>query len=204
MFLNVVLGHKKDLTDCTDDGETRQGEPFHARSLLWLRLVLTFQKSAAKNCKIGQRFIVANATHGRRSPMNVPKGCLGRHKQDLTDCAENLDKENPSTRSLLWLQLVSIFQKSAAKSCKIGQRFIVANATHGPHSPMIVPSGCHCLGTQTRPDRLRGESIQGEPFHALTPLASDPCRLVRNHQPKFATSGSVSSLRMPRMDPTRR
>ena len=52
------------------------------------------------------------------------------HKQDLTDCAENLDKENPSKRSLLWLQLTLIFQKSAAKSCKIGQRFIVANATH--------------------------------------------------------------------------
>ena len=91
------------------------------------------------------------------------------HKQDLTDCAENLDKENPSTRSLLWLRLVPIFQKSAAKSCKIGQRFIVANATHGPHSPMNVPK--RCLGTQTRPDRLRGEPRQGEPFHALTPLA---------------------------------
>src|SRR5210317_1189069 len=91
------------------------------------------------------------------------------HKQDLTDCAENLDKENPSTRSLLWLRLVATFQKSAAKIRKIGQRFLVANATHGPHSPMNVPQ-C-CLGTQTRPDRLRGKPRQGEPFHALTPLA---------------------------------
>ena len=92
------------------------------------------------------------------------------HKQDLTDCAENLEKENPSTRSLLWLRLVPIFQKSAAKSCKIGQRFNVANATHGCQSPMNVPK--RCLGTQTRPDRLRGEPREGEPFHALTtPLA---------------------------------
>ena len=91
------------------------------------------------------------------------------HKQDLTDCAENLDKENPSTRSLLWLRLTPIFQKSAAKIRKIGQPFIVANATHRPHSPMNVPK--HCLGTQTRPDRLRGEPRQGEPFHTLTPLA---------------------------------
>ena len=91
------------------------------------------------------------------------------HKRDLTDCAENLDKENPTTRSLLSLRLVSTFQKSAAKSCKIGQRFIVANDVHGPHSPMSVPK--RCLGTQTRPDRVRGEPRQGEPFHALTPLA---------------------------------
>ena len=91
------------------------------------------------------------------------------HKQDLTDCAENLAKENPSTRSLLWLRLVPTFQKSAAKIRKIGQRFIVVNATHGPHLPMNVPK--RCLGTQTRPDRLRGEPRQGEPFHALTPLA---------------------------------
>ena len=91
------------------------------------------------------------------------------HKQDLTDCAENLDKENPSTHSLLWLRLVLTFQKSAAKIRNIGQCFIVANATHGPHSPMNVPK--HCLGTQTRPDRLRGEPRQGEPVHALTPLA---------------------------------
>jgi len=61
------------------------------------------------------------------------------HKQDLTDCAENLDKENPSTRSLLWLRLVLTFQKSAAKIRNVGQCFIVANATHGPHSPMNVP-----------------------------------------------------------------
>ena len=92
------------------------------------------------------------------------------HKQDLTDCAENLDKENPSTRSLLWLRLVLTFQKSAAKIRNVGQRFIVANATHGPHSPMNVPK--RCLGTHTRPDRLRGEPRQGEPFHALTPLAT--------------------------------
>src|SRR5210317_1075412 len=102
-----------------------------------------------------------------------PNVVLG-HKQDLTDCAENLDKENPSTstHSLLWLRLLSIFQKSAAKSRKIGQRFNVANATHGCQSPMNVPK--RCLGTQTRPDRLRGEPRQGEPFHfhALTPLAS--------------------------------
>ena len=91
------------------------------------------------------------------------------HKQDLTDCAENLDKKNLSTRLLLWFQLVPTFQKSAAKIRKIGQRFIVVNATHGPHLPMNVPK--RCLGTQTRPDRLRGESRQGEPFHALTPLA---------------------------------
>src|SRR5210317_1216009 len=91
------------------------------------------------------------------------------HKQNLTDCAENLDKENPSTRSLLWLQLVPIFQKSAAKSCKIGQRFNIADAMHGCQSPMNVPK--RCLGTQTKPDRLRGEPRQGEPFHALTPLA---------------------------------
>src|SRR5210317_388765 len=92
------------------------------------------------------------------------------HKQDLTDCAENLDKENPSTstRSLLWLRLLSIFQKSAAKSRKIGQRFIVASAMHGPHSPMNVPK--RCLGTQTRPDRQHKEPRQGEPLHALTPL----------------------------------
>ena len=92
------------------------------------------------------------------------------HKQDLTDCAENLDRENPSTRSLLWLRLVSTFQKSAAKIRKIGQCFIVANIMHGPHSPMNVPK--HCLGTQTRPDRVRGEPRQEEPFHALTPLAT--------------------------------
>src|SRR5210317_1659288 len=98
-------------------------------------------------------------------PLNVVLG----HKQDLTDCAENLDKENPTTRSLLWLRLVSTFQKSAAKSRKIGQRFIIANATHGPQSPMNAPK--RCLGTQTRPHRLRGEPRQGEPYHALTPLA---------------------------------
>ena len=62
-----------------------------------------------------------------------------------------------------------IFQKSAAKIRKIGQRFIVANVMHGPRTPMNVPK--RCLGTQTRPDRLRGESRQGEPFHALTLLA---------------------------------
>src|SRR5210317_2061512 len=100
------------------------------------------------------------------------------HKQDLTDWAENLDKENPSTRSLFWLRLVLIFQKSAAKICKIGQRFIVANATHGSHSPMNVP--IRCLGTQTRPDRLGGEPRQGEPFHALTPLASTHGRRFRS------------------------
>ena len=91
------------------------------------------------------------------------------HKQDLTDLAENLDEENPSTRSLLWLRLVSIFQKSAAKSCKIGQRFFVANDMHPCQSPMNVPK--RCLGTQTSPDRLRGEPRQGESYHALTPLA---------------------------------
>ena len=43
------------------------------------------------------------------------------------------------------------------------------NATHGCHSPMNVPK--RCRGIQTRPDRLGGEPRQGEPFHALTPLA---------------------------------
>ena len=124
------------------------------------------------------------------------------HKQDLTDCAENLDKENPSTRSLLWLRLVPIFQKSAAKIRNVGQRFIVANATHGPHSPMNVPK--RCLGTQTRPDRLRGEPRQGEPFHALTPLAPTRADFSEISSQNSQRSGSVSSLRMPRMDPTRR
>ena len=125
------------------------------------------------------------------------------HKQDLTDWAENLDSENPSTRLLLWLQLVSIFQKSAAKICKIGQRFIVANAKHGSHSPMNVPK--RCLETQTRPDRLRGEPRQGEAFHALTPLALTRTDFSEsNQQPKFARSGSVSLLQISYMDLTRR
>src|SRR5210317_400295 len=92
-----------------------------------------------------------------------------RHKQDTTDCADNLHKENSSTRSLLWLRLVLTFQKSAAKIRNVGQCFIVANATYIPHLPMNGPK-C-CLWTQTRPDRLRGEPRKGEPFHALTPLA---------------------------------
>src|SRR6056300_620951 len=122
------------------------------------------------------------------------------HKQDLTDCAETLDKENPSTRSLLWLRLVLTFQKSAAKIRNVGQCFIVANAMYGPHSPMNVPK-C-CLGTQTRPDRLRGEPRQGELFYALTPLA--PTRADFSEISSQNSQGSVSSLRMPRLDPSRR
>ena len=124
------------------------------------------------------------------------------HKQDLTDCAENLEKENPSTRSLLWLRLMPIFQKSAAKSCKIGQRFNVANATHGCQSPMNVPK--RCLGTQTRPDKLRGEPREGEPFHALTPLAPTRADFSEISSQELQRSGSVSTLQMPRMDASRR
>ena len=51
---------------------------------------------------------------------------------------------------------------------------LCANAMHGPHSPMKVPKPS--LGTQTRPDRLRGEPRQEEPFHVLTPLALTPTR----------------------------
>ena len=81
--------------------EPRQGEPFHALTPLAPRLVLTFQKSAAKIRKIGQHFINPNATHGPHSPMNVFLNVVLGHKQDLTDCVENLDKENPSMRLLL-------------------------------------------------------------------------------------------------------
>src|SRR5210317_1656616 len=166
MFLNVVLGHKQDLTDCA---ENLDKENPSTRSLLWLQLVPIFQKSAAKSCKIGQRFNVADAMHGCQSPMNVPKRCLGTQTRPDRLRGEPRQGKPPSTRSLLWLRLMPIFQKSAAKSCKIGQRFNVANATHGCQSPMNVPK--RCLGTQTRPDRLRGEPREGEPFHALTPLA---------------------------------
>ena len=126
------------------------------------------------------------------------------HKQDLTDCAENLDKKNLSTRLLLWFQLVPTFQKSAAKIRKIGQRFIVANATHGPKLQMNVPK-C-CLGTQIcvpRPDRLRGEPRQGEPFHVLTPLVPT-CADYSEVAAKIRKIGQYFSLlRMPRIEASR-
>ena len=130
--------------------------------------MLTFQKSAAKIRNVGQCFIVANATHGPHSPMNVSKRCLG-HKQDLTDCAENLDKENPSTCSLTLALTRADFSEISSQKSHDQAAFQVMNATHGPHSPMNVPK--RCLDTQTRPDRLHGEPRQGEPFHALIPLA---------------------------------
>ena len=67
---------------------------------------------------------------------------------------------------------------------------------------MNVPK--RCLGTQTRPDKLRGEPRQGEPFHALTPLAPTRADFSEISSQELQRSGSVSTLQMPRMDASRR
>src|SRR5210317_1045158 len=100
--------------------------------------------------------------------MNVPKRCLGT--QTRPDSLRGEPRQGEPFHALTPLALtLDDFSEISSQNCKIGQCFIVANATHRPHLPMNVPK--RCLGTQTRPDRLRGEPRQGKPFHALTLLA---------------------------------
>ena len=96
--------------------------------------------------------------------MNVPKRCLGT--QTRPDRLRGEPRQGEPFHALTPLAPTRV---DFSKSCKIGQRFIIANATHGCHSPMNVPK--RCLGTQTRVDRLCEKPRHGEPFHALTSLA---------------------------------
>src|SRR5210317_1611358 len=100
--------------------------------------------------------------------MNVPKRCLGT--QTRPDRLRGEPRQGEVFHALTPLALTRTdFSEISSQKSQILQRFIVANAMHGPHSPMNVPK--RCLGTQTRPDRLRGEPRQGEVFRVLTPLA---------------------------------
>ena len=62
-----------------------------------------------------------------------------------------------------------------------------------------------CLGTQTRPDRLRGEPKQGEAFHALTPFAPTRVDLFQKSTAKSCKIGQRFIVaNATRMDPSRR